>query len=169
MYFGIGHFSFTVSDIEESIRFYRETLGLRLIHRQEQQNEYTSRLVGYADAHLKVAQFAVPGEPRGLSTHDLELVEYVNPRGRRSEPEIRNPGEAHLLLYVDDIQAKYAELASKGVAFLSPPNLVTEGVNVGGYTCYFRGPDQIVLELAQPSPAQLAAYMTRSSSAAYET
>jgi catechol 2,3-dioxygenase-like lactoylglutathione lyase family enzyme len=82
--FGVWHFSFTVSDIERSVHFYRDVLGFELIHRQEQANEYTGRLVGYPGAHLRIAQFAVPGEPRGRSTHDLEPVEYVAPRGRRA-------------------------------------------------------------------------------------
>lgn len=150
MFIGIGHFSFTVSDMEQSVAFYRDVLGLELVHRQEQDNEYTRRLVGYPDAHLKVAQFLVPGEPRGISTHDLELVEYVTPKGRRSEVQICNPGEGHLCLFVDKIHEHYERLLAAGVKFFSPPNLITAGVNEGGYTCYLHDPDQIVLELAQP-------------------
>ena len=41
------HFSFTVSDIEQSILFYRDVLGMELMHRQEQANEYTRKFVGY--------------------------------------------------------------------------------------------------------------------------
>lgn len=157
--FGVWHFSFTVSDIERSIAFYRDVLGFELILRQVQQNAYTSRLVGYEDAHLEVAQFAVPGEPRGLSTHDLELVEYVSPRGRRGEAEIRNPGEGHLALCVDDADAEYARLRSLGVEFVSPPNRVEAGVNLGGKVCYFRDPDRIVLELVQPPAARLERFL----------
>jgi catechol 2,3-dioxygenase-like lactoylglutathione lyase family enzyme len=156
---GVWHFSFTVSDIERSIRFYRDILGFELVHRQVQQNAYTSRLVGYADAHLKIAQFAVHGEPRGLSTHDLELVEYVTPRGHRGEAEIRNPGEAHLAICVDDADAEYARLRSLGVEFVSAPNRVEAGVNLGGKVCYFRDPDRIVLELVQPPAARLEPYL----------
>ncbi len=101
---GIWHFSFTVADIERSIAFYRDRLGLTLIHTQDQANAYTSALVGYADAHLKVAQFAVPGAPHGFSSHHLELVEYVHPRGRRGDENICNPGAAHLAICVDDIE-----------------------------------------------------------------
>ncbi|TDB96886.1 hypothetical protein E1267_40420, partial [Nonomuraea longispora] len=79
---GVWHFSFTVADLDRSVAFYRDLLGLTLVHRQEQDNAYTRRLVGHPDAVLRVAQLAVPGQPRGLSTHDLELVEYVRPRGR---------------------------------------------------------------------------------------
>lgn len=155
MLHGVWHFSFTVSDLERSILFYRDVLGFEMIHRQEGTNEYTRRLVGYPDAHIKVAQFAVPGEPRGISTHDLELVEYVTPRGRRGDVNICNPGEGHLAFAVDDIHERYGRLVAAGVRFFSPPNEITAGVNVGGYTCYFHDPDQIVLEMIQPPPDRL--------------
>ena len=149
---GVWHFSLTVSDLERSITFYQK-LGLKLLLVQEQANAYTSRLVGYENAHLKVAQFVIPGQPRGRSTHDLELVEYIHPKGRRQKPDICNPGEAHLALTVTDIHARYERLTADGVHFFSPPNAITSGVNRGGYTCYFWDPDQIVLELVQPPPS----------------
>ena len=149
---GVWHFSFTVSDMEQSVAFYRDVLGFELIHRQDQANAYTRRLVGYSDAHLRIAQFAVPGQPRGISSHDLELVEYVVPRGTRGDVEIRNPGAAHLAFAVEDIHGRYERMRAAGVRFFSPPNQITAGVNEGGYTCYFHDPDQIVLEMLQPPP-----------------
>lgn len=148
--YGVWHFSFTVADIERSIVFYRDVVGFDLVHRQEQANEYTRRLVGYADAHLKVAQFAIPGQPRGRSTHDLELLEFVAPRGTRGDIGISNPGAAHLAIGVRDIQDRYRRLSEAGVHFFSPPNPITAGINEGGFTCYFHDPDQIVLEMVQP-------------------
>jgi catechol 2,3-dioxygenase-like lactoylglutathione lyase family enzyme len=147
---GVWHFSFTVSDLDRSIGFYRDLLGLQLVHRQEQDNAYTRRLVGFPDAVLRVAQLAVPGQPRTISTHDLELVEYVRPRGERRDGRICDPGAAHLALTVRDAQAIYERLMKAGVRFVSPPNAITAGVNEGGYACYFHDPDDIVLELLQP-------------------
>lgn len=147
---GVWHFSFTVADLDRSVAFYVDQLGFELVHTQEQHNEYTSRLVGYPDAHLRVAQLAVPGQLRGRSSHDLELVQYVQPKGERGEAEIRNPGAAHLALTVDDAHAYHERLTAVGVRFYSPPNAITAGVNEGGYACYFEDPDRIVLELVQP-------------------
>jgi lactoylglutathione lyase len=155
---GAWHFSFTVADIDRSVAFYGDLLGLELVHRQEQDNPYTRSLVGYADAHLKVAQFAIPGQPRGVSTHDLELVEYVSPRGERGDINVCNPGAAHLALAVRDIDAEYQRLSAAGVSFFSPPNRITAGINEGGGACYFHDPDQIVLELLQPPPHRIEAH-----------
>jgi hypothetical protein len=51
-------------------------VGWRLVHRQVQHNEYTARLVGYPGADIEVAQLVLPGQRRGISTHDMELVHY---------------------------------------------------------------------------------------------
>lgn len=101
------HFSFTVSDVERSIAFYRDLLGMRLVHRQEQANEYTARLVGYENAHLKVAQLTIDGVPESRSGHLLELVEYVHPDCPPTDTAICRPGTAHLAFQVQDIHDEY--------------------------------------------------------------
>lgn len=149
---GIWHASFHVADLDRSVRFYRDILGMELVHQQEQANDYTRALVGYPGAHLRVAQLALHDRPEQVSTHDLELVEYVVPRGTRQDPARHHPGAAHLAFAVPDIDEDYRRLLGAGVRFVSPPNRITEGVNVGGAACYFLDPDDITLELVQPPP-----------------
>jgi catechol 2,3-dioxygenase-like lactoylglutathione lyase family enzyme len=156
---GIWHFSFTVSELDDAVDFYTDLLGFECIHRQEQDNEYTRRLVGYPDAHLRIAQLVVPGQPRGLSTHDLELVQFLSPIGERGDHNICNPGQAHLALTVEDLAAEYERLSQAGVEFFSEPNRITAGVNEGGGTVYFYGFDRLVHELVQPPPGRIDAYL----------
>jgi catechol 2,3-dioxygenase-like lactoylglutathione lyase family enzyme len=151
---GVLHFSFTVSDLDRSVAWYTDVLGLELVHRQRQENAYTATLVGMPDAVLEVAQFAVPGVPSGVSTHMLELVEYKAPRGHRPRRLPTNDvGVAHLALIVSDIHDCYLRMCLRDVEFRNPPVLITEGVNKGGYACYFSDPDGITLELLQPADA----------------
>lgn len=152
---GSWHFSFTVSDIDVSVAFYRDLLGLELIHQQEQDNDYTRSLVGFPDASLRIAQLAVPGQAVGVSGHHLELVEYVVPRGTPYGQGRNRPGAAHLAFCVTDAQATHERLTAAGVRFVSPPQAITAGVNTGGWTCYFLDPDDITLELVQPPPRVL--------------
>jgi len=145
----VWHFSFTVSDLDAAVDFYVDLLGCRCVHRQEQANAYTRRLVGYPDAHLRIAQIRIGDDP-GISGHQLELVQYVAPRGTRGDINIANPGAAHLAFAVADLDADYTRLRAHGVRFFSPPNAITAGVNAGGSAVYFHGPDDIVHELVQP-------------------
>ena len=151
----VWHASFHVADLDRSVDFYTRLLGMELVHRQDQDNDYTRALVGYPDAVLRVAQLAVPARPAGVSTHDLELVEYVVPRGTRQDPARHHPGAAHLAFAVADIAAEYERLCAEGVRFVSPPNAITAGVNAGGAACYFTDPDECTLELVQPPPHRL--------------
>lgn len=152
---GIWHVSFTVADLERSVGFYVGGLGMEVVHRQEQSNEYTRRLVGYPDAHLRTAQLRLSGSV-GVSNHHLELVEYLMPMRAPLWGEPASPGCTHLAFAVDDIHATRASLLGVGATFVSPPNEITAGINRGGWTCYFRDPDGVLLELVQAPPREPA-------------
>jgi lactoylglutathione lyase len=146
------HLSFTVSDIERSVEFYRDVMGFKLVHRMIHDQAYTSSQIGFANAYLKVALFTIPNMPQGQapSGHLLELIEYVNPRGEPIEMATNRPGVAHLALQVDDIHAEFARLKALGVRSKSEvPVQVTHGRHTGGWTCYMLDPDNITLELVQ--------------------
>lgn len=145
------HWGVTVRDLERSIRFYRDLLRLEITHRQIQDNEYTRRVIGYPDARLEAVQFQIPGAPVGRSGHILELTQY-SPQGPSVEPKTGNVGVAHLALEVDDIDDTYQRLAAAGMEFVSPPVLITEGINTGGFVCYLHDPDGITIELVEPAP-----------------
>jgi lactoylglutathione lyase len=143
-----------VSDIERSIQWYTEVLGLELVHRQRQANEYTQILVGIRGAVLEVAQFKIPGLTPAYSSHVLELIEYVGEVGGARDLPTNQVGVAHLALMVSDIHERYERMKSAGVAFRNPPVAITEGANKGGFACYLHDPDGITLELLQVSPTR---------------
>lgn len=146
----LWHVSFTVRDLERSVRWYTKVLGLEYVRGQEQANPYTARLVGFPDVHLKVAQLRIPGQALGRSQHHIELVEYVQPAGDAIPLETNRPGVGHWAFQVDDLRAEYNRLLALGVRFKSAPNHITAGVNKDGWAVYLTDPDGITLELVQP-------------------
>ena len=155
MIIGVMHFSFTVSDIEKSVAWYTDVLGLELVGRQRQNNKYTQTLVGMTEAVLEVARFQIPNASLAPSDHMLELVQYVAPVGQVIPLKTNSPGVAHLAFLVSDIVERFNRLSNLGVIFRNPPVLITEGTNRGGMVCYFQGPDGETLEFLQPSPENL--------------
>lgn len=148
---GLWHVSVTVSNLDQSVEWYTKVLGLEFVRGQVQDNEYTRRLVGFPTARLKIAQLRIPTLTIPVSRHHIELVEYEQPRGTVGSLETNNPGVGHWAFVVDDIHAEVTRLKALGVRFKSEtPNLITEGVNRGGYTIYFLDPDGITLELMEP-------------------
>jgi catechol 2,3-dioxygenase-like lactoylglutathione lyase family enzyme len=152
----IFHVGFVVGDLDASIRFYRDGLGLVLRHRQLQHNAYTATLVGYPDALLEVAQFQLAeGEPPP-SGHILELVSYERPASGPADRERNSLGVGHLAFVVDDIFEAAARLQAMGAELVSEPVSITAGINAGGWTVYIRDPDGVNLELVQPRSAEEA-------------
>jgi catechol 2,3-dioxygenase-like lactoylglutathione lyase family enzyme len=143
----IHHTGYTVSDLDRSVAFYRDQIGLEVLATQEKHGGYLAAIVGYPDAHVRMAHLRVAG-----GEHVLELFEYLAPAGddvARIEP--RNVGSPHLCILVADLRAVYERLRSAGVdSFFSPPVDVDTGINAGGLALYLRDPDGIPVELFQP-------------------
>jgi catechol 2,3-dioxygenase-like lactoylglutathione lyase family enzyme len=143
---GLHHTCYTVSSLDRSLAFYRDTLGCEVLATQEKNGGYLAAIVGYEGAHVRMAHLRVPG-----SAHVIELFEYLAPRGEPADVEPRNVGASHLCFLVDDLPALYEQLRQNGVtSFVSPPVEVDTGINRGGYALYLRDPDGITVELFQP-------------------
>ena len=153
----IFHVGFVVGDLDASIRFYRDGLGLVLRHRQLQHNAYTATLVGYPEALLEVAQFRLGEGEAPPSGHVLELVSYERPASAPADHERNRLGTGHLAFVVDDIFASVARLRGMGAELVNEPVAITEGINAGGWTVYLRDPDGVNLELVQPRRSEEAA------------
>lgn len=152
---GVMHTSVTVADIERSLAFYRDLLGLVVVGRQESDRPYLATITGFPGVVLKMAFLKVDPNDQ----HLLELLEYASHPAEMAPAETHRPGKAHLCYRVDDIEAMHRWLTANGVTFMSPPALITHGVNTGARACYLRDPDGFTLELyeaprrpAEPGP-----------------
>jgi len=142
---GLHHTGYTVSDLDRSVAFYGDLLGCEVIATQEKEGGYLAAIVGYPDAHVRMAHLRVPG-----SEHVIELFEYMAPQGGKADVEPRNVGASHLCFVVDDLRALYERLRGRGIAsFVSPPVDVDTGINRGALGLYLRDPDGITVELFQ--------------------
>jgi catechol 2,3-dioxygenase-like lactoylglutathione lyase family enzyme len=148
----VFHTGFTVSDIERSIAFYRDALGMQLVHRQEGTAPYLATVTGFPGVRLQIAFLKIsPDDP-----HVLELLQYVSHPAEPTDRATNRPGNGHLCFKVDDIHAGYRTLCAKGIPVISPPALITAGVNEGAYAVYLRDPDGFTIELYQPAPTREA-------------
>jgi lactoylglutathione lyase len=149
---GILHTGLTVSDLDRSVAFYRDLLGLELISQWESSQPYLRTVVGYPDAELRIALLRLPPGTDGAPGHHIELLEYRRPRGTRGDANTYNPGNGHVAFMVENLEAIYADLLAKGVRFKSPPVQITHGRNTGAKAVYFFDPDDITLEMIEPAP-----------------
>lgn len=144
---GAHHTSFTVSELDRSVAFFRDMLGFELLYVREIDAAYFGEIVGHPGAFVRAALFRLPG-----GAHHLELFQYFRPAGQEHRPRPCDPGSAHLSLFVDNLGEMYAELSAKGISFFSRPVAITAGANRGGLGVYLHDPNGILIELFQPPP-----------------
>ena len=68
---GILHTGLTVSDLDRSIAFYRDLLGLELITQWDSRQPYLRTVVGYPDAELRIALLRLPERLGGGAGHHI--------------------------------------------------------------------------------------------------
>ncbi|MEU6087114.1 VOC family protein [Streptomyces sp. NPDC047085] len=155
---GVLHVGLTVSDLDRSSDWYCHAFGLKEVHRQTGDNDYTRTLVGIPGAALRVAQLAMPDQGAVWpSSHTIELIEYVREPGGRVAPLPNDVGASHLAFVVDDIEAICARITASGGVLRNPPTEVTAGVNRGSRACYLHDPDGHTLELMEYGAERAAA------------
>jgi catechol 2,3-dioxygenase-like lactoylglutathione lyase family enzyme len=132
-----------VDDLAAAIAFFVE-LGMELEGETQVEGRWVDRIIGLDDVRVDIAMMRTPdGHSR------LELTKFREPRAARTEP--RNApanalGIRRMMFAVEDIDDTVARLRAHGA------ELVGEVVQYeNSYRlCYLRGPEGILVALAQP-------------------
>lgn len=139
---GVHHIGIPVRDIERSLEWYGEILGLTPDFIEVDEGPEASRVVQLENARMRFAFLPV-------GNAIIELLEYEYPVGRDYDRRNCDVGAIHLCLEVDDIIHVHRILTDRGIAFSTEPVMMREGALRGQSCCYFRDPDGIQLELWQ--------------------
>ena len=142
----IDHVGITVSNVDRALGFYRDLLGLRVIADSTVTESEVAELLGLDSVQLRIADLD-SGDGR-----IVELIEYLQPKGRRIAYESYDPATAHVAFTVDDLAAVHARLTNAGATVVSRrPITISEpdGAFDGAICLYVRDPDGAILELVQ--------------------
>lgn len=145
---GIIHVGLTVTDLERSVAFYRDILGLTYLGEMEMEGLETERLFQQKDCKARVAY--LNGSPE-LAAPPVELIQFVGQEPERQAGNLFRTSISELCFAVEDIDREYLRLKDLGVEFLSEPQTFdsTEYGFGKSRAVYLRDPDGIVLELLQ--------------------
>jgi catechol 2,3-dioxygenase-like lactoylglutathione lyase family enzyme len=138
---GIHHVGISVSDLDQSVRFYTRMLDMQLV------------AAAFPFEGPQYAQVMALDNPSGrlcVLKKDsllLELFEFSQPRPARKDPDypLADRGISHFGVEVTDIEATYERLRGAGVRFHSPVVTFPRGVKA----TYGRDPDGNVFELLE--------------------
>ncbi len=140
----VTHVGVCVSDIERSLRFYRDVLGFQFAHEIEVEGEPSDTLLGLRDVSLR----AVYLERDGLR---LELLNYANPASPTRAPAraMNDLGFTHLSILVPSLEHALEELAAAGVEIRHETLVELGGQRVA---VFVRDPDGLPIELVWAGP-----------------
>lgn len=122
------HTMIRVSDLEQSLDFFCNKLGMREMKRKENEK-----------GRFTLVFLAAPEDRRRAAEETAPLIELTY----NWDPEAYTGGRnfGHLAYEVDDIYATCQRLQEKGVTINRPPR--------DGYMAFIRSPDGISIELLQ--------------------
>ncbi len=127
----IDHIAIVVEDIESTLGFWRDALGLELAHIEDVPDQKS--LVAFLPVGGTEIELVRP------TTDDSGVAKYLQKRG---------PGMHHISLEVDDIEGMLAQLKAKGVRLINE----TPVLGAGGKQIAFIHPEStsgVLVELYQ--------------------
>lgn len=142
----IDHVGITTSDLDRSLHFYVDLLGLRLLSRNLLSGPDLAALLGLESAAIDNADLD-SGDGR-----ILELMQYVQPTATRVNYQSSDAPTTHIAFTVADLNAVTTRLTDAGVEIIStrPLKIHDPGGAWDGVQClYIRDPDGVILELVQ--------------------
>src|SRR5262249_23465904 len=118
----LNHLGLTVADLDASVAFYGDVVGMELAARRE------PKVMGdwvVASAHLRMVDFT------------LQLLQYHEAGAKSAALSHAAPGSPHLCIGVDDVDDRYARLSAAGCHV--SPMVEPEGYGFRGF--YVKDPD----------------------------
>ncbi|SRR3989338_7912242 len=138
----VRHFGIVTNDIEKSLLFYRDLLGLKIRRDVLEGGEFVSTILGLKQVKVRtVKMLAENGDTL------VELLEYQSHRGKERENyEIFDLGASHIAFTVKDVGEEYQRLQEKGIRFISSPQVSPDGK---AKVAFCLDPNGVPIELVQ--------------------
>ena len=137
----MDHVGVVVDDLAAATEFFAE-LGLELQGEGQVEGDWVDRIVGLDGVRAQLAMMQTPdGHGR------LELVKFHSPSVQDGDGHAPSNtlGIRHLAFEVDDIDAVVAGLQARGAELVGE----VERYRDSYVLCYVRGPEGIIVELAE--------------------
>jgi catechol 2,3-dioxygenase-like lactoylglutathione lyase family enzyme len=144
----LDHVSVTTGDLERSIAFYRDVIGLHLVDRGELEGQELETLIRRAGARARWAELALGGG------QVLELLQYLAPEEGAVEQRPWRAGATHIGLAVESLDGVLSKLVDAGVEASEVVTLTEPGWE--GVRCvYSSDPDGVAIELLERPPERV--------------
>jgi len=135
------HFGIAVKDMEKSLHFYRDLLGLEIIREMDESGNYIDNMLDLEDVKVKTIKLSAN---KGVTL--VELLEFRSHSSQSQSREIFDFGASHVAFTVDNLDRCYDYLKNEGVRFNAPPQLSLDGY---AKVTFCHDPDGTPVELVE--------------------
>lgn len=145
----IYHVGLTVTDMEQSLKFYRDILGLRMRGEIWMEGKETDAMFQKSDCKARVVYLNGSEE---ISAPPVELIQFVGTDVEKTPGDLFRTSISELCFYTEDAQKVYEHLQTHGVECLSAPqefDFRRDGMGMSK-AFYLKDPDGIILEIMEP-------------------
>jgi catechol 2,3-dioxygenase-like lactoylglutathione lyase family enzyme len=137
----IDHVGVVVNDLPAAKAFFLD-FGLEMLGEGKVEGEWVERIIGLQDVKVEFVMLQTPdGEA------NIELVKFHTPSDEKGmqRPLANTLGIRHIAFVVEDIEAIVAKLKKNGTELFGEIQNYENAYKL----CYVRGPEGIILELAE--------------------
>jgi len=136
----VRHMGIVVSDMEKSLKFYRDLLGLKVKSLVDEEGEFLDNMLVHENVKNKVAKL--------YAKNGNALVELIDSKsyGNKKDRDFFTIGASHFALTVDDLNETYDYLIKNGVKFTAPPQQSPDGF---AKVTFCEDPDGTLIELVE--------------------
>ena len=137
----VRHFGIVVSNLEKSLHFYKDILGLKIQREMFEESKYIDTILNLKNT--KVRTIKMSADEGNL----IELLWYEShPRKRRENNDICDIGASHPAFTVENLDYEYKRLREKGVKFNCSPQISPDGK---AKVAFCHDPDGVPIELVE--------------------
>ena len=135
------HFGIVVEDIQKSLHFYGDLLGLQIMREMDESGNYIDNMLKLPGVKVKTVKLSTP-----VGVTLVELLEFKSHKEKKTLRKIYDIGASHIAFTVEDIEKCYEILSKNGIEFNAPPQNSPDGY---AKITFCKDPDGTPVELVQ--------------------
>ena len=136
----VRHIGIAVTDMEKSLKFYRDLLGLKIKSLVDEEGQFLDNMLAHENVKNKVAKLC--------AKNGNALVELIDSKsyGNKKDRDFFTIGTSHFAFTVDNLEKTYDYLVKNGVKFTAPPQQTPDGF---AKVTFCEDPDGTLIELVE--------------------
>ena len=136
----VRHVGIVVNNMENSLNFYRDLLGLKIVRDMDERGNHLDNMLSLDNVEVRTVKLSVQD-----NITLIELLEFKS----HNDNQVRNfytIGASHVAFTVENIEKLYQNLSVKNVEFNAPPQKSPDGLVK---VTFCKDPDGTPIELVE--------------------